>query len=239
LDALFANHLHFMATHRGSVSFCGRDVQTDGPLPGLASFIPGTDESVAPQDCLIVHLTPWSGLTWPERLRGEGFRPVGSLSYMELANPYVTLAANESADIRLATTEELARDFAAIQYAGFAENDAKIDEQWRKYFLEQALRNYRDPDQRFYIGWRENEAVTSTLVVRCFGVWGIYAVATRPQHRNKGMGIAVLERIRRDALEAGATRLILQAFAGSYAEGYYARRGFWSRFQSQLWRRAS
>ena len=74
-------------------------------------------------------------------------------------------------------------------------------------------------------------------MVRTPGLSGVYAVATEPEYRRRGVSGAVLERVRRDALECGFPRLVLQALTDSYAERYYVKLGFLARYVSRVWRR--
>ncbi len=238
IDDLFANHLLFMATHRGSVRLEDMDLYIEGPSPSLVSFIPGSPDSVLPDRCPAVRLAPWSGGdSWDQRLEAQGYRRAEALSYMELGDPSRPLAPTSGIAIDIARDESAAEAFAAIQSAGFATGDEAIDDWWKHYFLERARKNYKHPAQRLYLGRVGDQFVTSTLIVRTSGVSGIYAVATRPDFRRRGVGTAVLDRARVDAVQSGFPRIILQAMRGSYAESYYTKLGFLTRYISQVWRR--
>lgn len=218
MDDLFINHLAFMAAHRGSVRFAGRDIFIEGPTPALTSFVPGSPRSVIDDTCRAVRLHPSSGDDWAEKLAALAFRPAESLTYMELADIHSPIVAI-NVRVTLAESENDADSFADIQASGFATGVAEVDEWWRPYFLQQARSNYDHPAQRFYLGWLEEKPVTTTLVLRGQNVSGVYAVATQPGARSNGVSAAVLERVRRDALASGFPRIILQAMTGSYAEG--------------------
>lgn len=235
-DALFDNHLRFLATHRGDLRYRGRDIFVEGPTPALTSFVPGHPESRIPDDAAAVRLAPWSGTGWSERLEPLGLKPAEALSYMELANARLPLGP-PSAAVTCVADDEGADAFASVQAAGFATGNREVDEWWAGYFAEQARLNHRNAEQTFYLGWAEERPVTSTLVVRTPGVTGIYAVATLPAFRRRGISAAVLDRARRDALARDHERVILQAVNGSYAETYYAKLGFVTRFISRVFRR--
>ncbi len=239
MDPLFANHLHFMAGHRGSVQFRRRDIDIRGPLPELCSFVPATNESKLPAKCTAVRHAPWSGSGWDELLPNAGFKRAEVLNYMEYNNPYRSFEGSDACTVHLLAGEADARVFAETQAEGFATGDKDVDAWWKTYFLEQATANIHEPDQLFYLGYLFREPVTCTLVVRCAGVSGIYAVATKPKHRRSGVSTAVLEHVRRDAMQSGFPRLILQANSGSYAEGFYSKLGFQSRYLSPVWRRTA
>jgi GNAT superfamily N-acetyltransferase len=235
IDPLFANHLFFMANHRGSVRLEGRDVHVLGPIDELNSFVPGSPRSILPEGCRTVRLAPWSG-DWSAALAAAGFRPAEALSYRELADCGRPLSAVRDIEVRVVGDREEAQKFADIQAAGFAAGEPG-DAWWSAYFLTQAQRNFDHPGQVFYLGFAGAEPCACTVVCKAAGVAGVYAVATKPHFRRRGASAALLERARRDAVAADWPRLILQAVKGSYAEAYYARLGFFERFASQVWRR--
>lgn len=239
LEPLFLNHLAFMASHRGAVRLSRRDYFVEGTAPGFTTFVPGMPETEIPEGCAAVRLAPWSGQSWATRLEAGGFQRAEALAYMELADPFKDLVVNASTKVTVVSDVAGADNFAAIQSGGFATGDPEVDEWWASYFVEQARANYIDPAQRFYLGWDEGRPVTSTLVVRAHGVSGIYAVATLPAQRKRGLSAAVLDRARIDALAHGHSRVILQAMVESYAALYYAKLGFVTRYVSQVWRRPS
>jgi GNAT superfamily N-acetyltransferase len=236
MDPLFQNHLDFMALHRGSVRRVGNDFHIEGPLPELCGFVPGDETSIVPDRCPSVRLAPWSGEVWSTKLSLAGYRQAETLAYMELANPYAPCNGTSASSVSLAENEDGASIFAGVQANGFATGDEDIDEWWASYFRRQALRNYRDTAQSFYLGWNDGEAVSSTLVVRSAGVAGIYAVATKPASRRRGVSAAVLERVRRDCVARDWLRIILQTVKGSYAHTYYQKLGFCLRYESTVWR---
>jgi GNAT superfamily N-acetyltransferase len=238
IDDLFGNHLYFMACHRGSVRLQRNDFYVDGPTSELTSFVPGSIDARLPPDCPAIRLAPWSGgSAWDGPLERVGYQRAESLVYMELGNSHALIGNGATFRITLASDLVATAAFAGIQAESFATGDAVADDWWRSYFAEQAAENYRHPAQRFYLGWDTAHPVTTTLAIRTRGVTGIYAVATLPDHRRRGISAAVLDRARLDAVESGDSRLILQAMAGSYAESYYTRLGFMPRYTSQVWRR--
>lgn len=234
MDSLFLNHLHFFASHRGSIRIRRRDVMVEGPFDELNAFVPSGADRPIPQGSKAVRLAPWSGASWSERLPGEGFAPAEALTYMELGDPHLALPATAEVKVRHVEDEAGARTFAAIQEEAFESGP-----RWGRFLRRQALANWREPDQRFYLGYWEGEPVTTTLALLHAGVCGLYAVSTRPAFRRSGVAGAVLEQVRREMLAAGWRRFVLQANTGSEAEAYYARRGFRDRFVSQVWRKAA
>lgn len=230
--AAFENHLAFIAAHRGGLSRDEKGITIESRAAGFSSWIPLLDDASVPPSCKAVRLAPWNGSNWRERLQGEGFAPGETLAYMSL--PAAGFPHSTSITVERAEGAEGARRFAEVQMAGFATGDAEVDRWWSAFFIEMATRNIGDDRQSFYLAPQDGEAAACALVVRAAGVAGLYAVATRPQQRGRGLAAALLARAARDS---GSGSIILQAMKGSYAEGYYARLGFVGLHELTVWRR--
>src|SRR5262249_3120161 len=83
----------------------------------------------------------------------------------------------------------------------------------------------RRPDRR--------QACRLRLRVRHRSTLGIYAVATPPPFRRRGVSATPPARAIRDGRARGCATVTLQAAVGSYAEGLYARLGFATAFRSR------
>lgn len=235
--ALLNNHIEFIRTHRGDVieTVAGIDVRSD--LPDVACWFPKEEQASIPKHCSSVHLLPWTGNSWPQRLIDSGFQPAESLSYMELIGDISrTARTDEYIDISAVADENGANEFARIQGDAFLEPHDLTADLWRSCFQMMALKNFRRPDQAFYLGKLCGQAVSTGLVVRTADTAGIYAVATIPEGRRQGVSTALLHRVVKDARLSGSSSITLQAISGSYAEGLYMRLGFTSCFHCQVWR---
>jgi GNAT superfamily N-acetyltransferase len=168
-----------------------------------------------------------------ERLTTAGFEPAEVLVHMETAagTPGRSVPAEP---LRAITSDEEAVAFADVQSAVFLDDDDPELAWWRKAFREMALRNYREPDQSFYLLRVDGEPASVTLVLRTGLVFGVYAVATKPAYRGRGLASRLLAQARRDA--AGG-RLTLQVMEGSDAERLYLNLGFRPAFRSPHFRR--
>ncbi|MBI4637492.1 MAG: GNAT family N-acetyltransferase [Candidatus Rokubacteria bacterium] len=72
----------------------------------------------------------------------------------------------------------------------------------------------------------DDAAIACGLGVSDTGWTGIYAMATRPDHRGRGLATRILHALARWADEHGDTRLYLQVLAENPARRLYRRRGF-------------
>jgi GNAT superfamily N-acetyltransferase len=226
---LLDNHLAFLAAHRGQVRRSAAGIEVVGEANESSAWIPLTGEAELPERTATVRLVPWSGDGWEERLTAAGFEPAEILVHME--------APPESVDgepLPAITTEEDARAFAEVQSAAFLDDDDPDIEWWRAMLREKAVKNYSAPEQSLYVLRVDGDPASVTLVLRSGPVTGIYAVATKPPYRGRGLASTLLDQARRDA--AGG-RLTLQVVEGSDAERLYLKLGFRPAFRSPHFRR--
>jgi len=226
---LLDNHLAFLAAHRGDVRRTAAGIEVVGEDAFFSAWIPLTAEVEIPEGTATVRLVPWSGDGWEERLSAAGFEAAEVLVHMEA--PAETV---ESRAVAAISTDEDAVAFAEVQAAAFLDDDDPDVEWWRTMFREKAVLNHQRPDQSFYVLRVDGDPASVTLVFRTGPVFGIYAVATKPAYRGRGLASALLAQARRDA--AGG-RLTLQVVEGSAAERLYLRLGFRPAFRSPHFRR--
>jgi GNAT superfamily N-acetyltransferase len=228
-DVLLDNHLAFLAAHRGAVRRHDAGIEVVGEDDFFSCWIPLTADVDIPDETAAVRLVPWSGDGWEGRLMAAGFEPAEVLVHMEAD-------AGEAPGEPLSpvSTDDDAEAFAEVQAAAFlGEEDPDVD-WWRAELRAMALRNYAAPEQSFYLLRVDGDPASIMLVFRTGDVFGIYAVATKPAYRGRGLASALLGQARRDA--AGG-RLTLQVVEGSAAERLYLRLGFRPVFRSPHFRR--
>ncbi|MCC7071658.1 MAG: GNAT family N-acetyltransferase [Deltaproteobacteria bacterium] len=238
--ALFANHLSFLARHRGNRRDEERGVWIDGASDELSTWTPLGPMSELPAGLPAVRPAPWTAAHDVAVLRERGYHAGSLVSYMERDRDASLARVDPAATVEVARSEVALREFAAVQAAGFLSGADGDDAWWAALFTEMALKNRLDPTQTLYVARVGDLAAACTLVVRDSGVAGIYAVATRPQFRRRGLARVLLERASDDAASIhGITRVILQATTGGEPEAYYARLGFTTRYQLAVWRQAA
>jgi GNAT superfamily N-acetyltransferase len=241
LQPLLDNHLSFIAHHRGEVQYQERSIAVLGDADFLSCWIP-TDESAIPPDVTrTVRTVPWSGGSWPARLCANGFEPAEVLHYMEASVARRTRfnIVDDGVDnevVSVASPED-ALAFAEAQSGGFLEQTDEHAAWWRATFAQRALKNYGDPNQYFCLIRAEGDPAAVALGVRTDTVFGVYAVATRPEFRRRGFSSTLLAHLLDCAIASGSDRLALQVVAGSYAEQLYQKLGFQLAFRSPTYRR--
>lgn len=235
-DPIFENHIAFMETHRGRVARRANGwVQFVGDADFLTFGSPQSPDAEEPTSLEpAVWLYPWAGEQWPTRLAARGYASAEQLSYMELT-AFEPRTGGGEGEIRVVRSNAEALDFAAVQDKGFIGPDSPNANWWREQFRKAAVASHARPGQRFYTFYSDEHPVGVLLSVTTGSTTGIYAVATDPAFRNRGISSALLARC---CSEATGQRIVLQVLAGSYAEGFYSRLGFVESYRMQVWRRA-
>lgn len=195
----------------------------------FSAWIPLTADAELPAGTATVRLVPWSGDGWEKRLVAAGFEATEVLVHMEAPPDAV-----DGDPITPIATDEDAVAFAEVQGAAFLDDDDPDIEWWRAMLREKAVKNYSAPEQSLYLLRVDGDPAAVTLVLRSGPVTGIYAVATKPAYRGRGLASTLLAQARRDA--AGG-RLTLQVVEGSDAERLYLKLGFRPAFWSPHFRR--
>jgi hypothetical protein len=188
LRPLLHNHLTFISTHRGRVRFREGAIDVEGDRDFLSHWIPTEENARMPRTVHTVRIVPWSGQEWPERLRRAGLEPAEVLLYMEqpLHPDLPADASDEVIEVIEVTNPTDALAFAHVQCDGFLDRDDPHNTWWRATFERMARKNHNDPNQFFYLGRAEGTPAAVTLVVRTEELYGVYAVATRPEFRRRG-----------------------------------------------------
>ena len=113
-------------------------------------------------------------------------------------------------------------DFARINAENWSPPDVLVE---RYYARAAESLLSEDSPLRFYLAWRNGEAVSAIEVAVAGSALGVFNLSTRLEHRGHGIGAALLTRSLRDAAnEATTTTAVLQAAPA--AAGLYRRIGF-------------
>ncbi|MFN8653779.1 MAG: GNAT family N-acetyltransferase [Gemmatimonadales bacterium] len=158
----------------------------------------------------------------PRYLEAAGLVPAESelamgLDLTELAG--VELPAGLS--VRRVTTAGELEEFAQLSAANWSPPDPHV-----LAFYRAAAPHFLAPDapQWLYLGYNADTPVATAELTRTGTMAGLYNIATRPDHRGRGIGTAMTWTPLRDASRAGLTHAILQA--APMGQRLYARLGF-------------
>lgn len=238
-EILLNNHLTFLATHRGAVRREGETYFIESDRPEFSYAILGRDihAQKLPNVVKTVQHLPWSGISIGE-LKTAGFVPTIGLSYMVLAADASGWKSKPDLTIVHSHETEHFETFSEVQSRGFNETQEDF-ENWYPWLRDANFRNQHNKDQFFYVGRLGREAVGTALTVVDGNTAGIYAVATLPAHRKKGISTAIMKQAVSDAIARGCTTITLQVKQDSYVEAFYSHLGFKRIFVSGMYRRNS
>ena len=241
MNSILANHLLFIRRHRGDYFATDSAIYITSEAPGFTSWTPLSSAAVRPPEFDAVRLVPGSGEQWPDGLHQAGFSLAEQLSYQDfdLTRSLEQRPVSDEARITRGQSEKDACAFAEVQAVGFLDGPGEATDWWTRFFRFVALRNIHDPIQDFLIAAVDERAVAVLLLVTAGETSGVYAVATRPDARGRGLSTSLLLEAARRARARNSKRLVLQALCGSYADGFYRRLGFTERYVTPIWRRST
>lgn len=238
--SLLENHLAFAAFHRGKVMRQNGIIYIESSKPGVCWNIPEENANLIDviKNHNMIRLLPWSSITEQE-LTEKGYCHTKGITYMVLKEPAFFTNFNSSSkpndiEINVVSDRKEMDLFTDIQTRGFLE-EGESHEDWYAWLGKYNQSNLGNPDQIFYIASIKGKPAGTTLLLMTEKVGGIYAVATLPEYRKKGVSTAILARAISDAKNKKCHTITLQAVTGSYAESFYGRMGFYTSFISPIY----
>jgi GNAT superfamily N-acetyltransferase len=226
------NYLHFLRLFRGQVTSDSAGVLVESDRREFTMKIPLAMQSAQhlrgfPGSILSVPWIPTSAVL------SEGlFRREAEIVF--LRKPASAASFNGAATIRAAATPEDIEVFSLVQGRGFLEDEQDFRD-WHPWLGAANLRNLGHRDCRFLIAERDGQPAAVALLVESPRACGIYAVATPPDQRKRGLSAALLAAAEEWARERGYGSVCLQVYAGTYAHGFYERRGFTEEYRLGVW----
>lgn len=229
---LFENHLSFNSYHRGKVIRKNGAIYIESSHPAFQVAIPenATNLTEILENYNQVRLVPWSTLQEQE-LNSMNLKPSYTLAYMILDTDFISGKAMEDLEIQTVSDEKGMDIFTEIQTRGFLKDDESYED-WYTWLRKYNHKNLGNPNQIFYIGFIQGKPAGITLLLITEKIGGIYAVATLPEYRKRGISTAILKHATSFALAKGCDIIALQALHGTYAESLYTKLGFRTSFIS-------
>ena len=121
--------------------------------------------------------------------------------------------------------------FTTTQLDGF-----ESGREWFPWFLETNRRNVERNDHVYYLAKHDDQPAAVLLAITTpKDVCGIYAVATLPEFRGKGIASTLIGHVISDAERAGIEHITLSTATGGPAEGYFQKLGFESAYVSRFY----
>lgn len=223
--ALYANHRRFLEAQRGALScHAGFDlIHGDIPAFKIAMLHEAGAAVVAAQQSAFVFAPPWAAPA-PSVFSTRAYQ----LTHMSLPRSAMRApAALDAVEVEIVRDEAGLAGFTGAQAAGFAQNPEAYADLYA-WMWDKNLRALPLDDQRFYVLRSKGEAVSVLLTVDSGDALGIYAVATPPALRKRGLSSQLLAHVCSAA--SPQQQICLQVMRGSDAERLYGKLGFVERF---------
>lgn len=224
---LIANHIAFLASHRGEIVHepdLARCVSDKAAFCFAIILAPSGFAASRPDETLYIPSFLTRDMPDP-----HGRKKSHALSYMVRA----TGDATPLASARRMTSANEIEIFSEVQARGFCDDEQDYNE-WKPWMQAANLRNRDNPKQSFFVAYDPAAPAACSLSIYEAGIAGIYAVATVPAHRRKGLASALLSHAAAEAARNGYTKLGLQTVCGSDAERLYSGAGFESLFRMNV-----
>lgn len=223
LENILQQHINFLVKHRGvRESFeYGEFIHSDKAEYNMA--FPLSKEGLDKTDNkYTIYLPEWVLINEQRELK---YNKVGSLTYMVLADEKTKLEINKKIIIKKATSLSGLEDFSIVQGKAFCETEEEFNE-WYPWMRGKNIENLDDNTQSFYVAYENDIPVGVLLCIYNKNAAGIFAVATLPEHRKKGISTTLMERAVSDATGNNMTTITLQTSTGGYAHSFYKKLGF-------------
>lgn len=109
---------------------------------------------------------------------------------------------------------------------------------WYPWLKAANLRNHQSQCCKFLIAELDGTPSSVSLLVNTMDACGIYAVATPPEHRRKGLSSFLLNASEAIAQAGGYKDICLQVHADTYAHRFYEQLGFHEEYRIGIWKRS-
>ena len=230
-ESILENHIHFLSKHRG-IRECfeyGQFIHSDKAEYNIA--FPFSNEGIEEiSKKYTIYLPKWVSINDQMKLK---YKKAGSLTYMILNNERREWKINEKIITKRAISLSGIEDFSIVQGKAFCETEEEFNE-WYLWMRERNIKNLEDSNQNFYVAYENDNPVSVMLCIYHKNIAGIYAVATLPEHRKKGISTTLMQRVVDDAICNNMKTIILQTSTESYAHSFYRNLGFEDVFECSI-----
>lgn len=223
MDKILENHIHFLTKHRGETEYheYGIFIHSDKAEYNIAFPLSTEGIEKASKDYTI-YLPQW--VLFNEHINSK-YKKLASLTYMVLANEKAKWDINKTLVTKRAISLSDIEDFSIVQGKAFCETEEEFNK-WYLWMREKNIKNLDDSTQNFYVAYENGKPIGVTLCIYHKNIAGIYAVATMPEHRKKGVSTTLIQRAVEDAIKNNMTTITLQTATESYAHSFYRKLGF-------------
>ncbi len=235
-EQLLNHHLCFLEQNRGSrrVEVKNEIISSDKDSFNITFFLDNSEDFTRVNiGSRMIYLPSWIN-NKDKLLAKNKYSKTGSLTYMS-ANSSVLKKwkFNDDITIKKVTNNSDLEIFSTVQSKGFCETDEVFNE-WHPWLRNKNFEGYEFKNQFFFIASINEEPVGVCLLIENEGIYGIYAVATHPKFRKKGVATTTMKKALEDCINGENANLTLQVMTGSYAEKLYENLGFKEDFRCTI-----
>jgi len=229
---LLNNHICFLRQNRGSIRNENENIIISSDVENFdITFL--VNEYPSEFESKMIYLPEWASDS-NEIIENDKITKVADLTYM-FANSNILNAwkTNNSIVTKKVTNDSDLELFSIIQSKGFCETK-EIYNEWFPFLRRKNFEGVLFKNQHFFIAYLEDEAVGTCLIVDSHDTYGIYAVATLPEYRKKGIATSVMKSALVNCMNSKIQNLTLQTMKDSNAEKLYLYLGFKKEFNCQI-----
>jgi ribosomal protein S18 acetylase RimI-like enzyme len=235
--ALLESHLAFLASHRGTVETIDGNTVVTSEAPGFSTvFATGRPLTATAIGGRSVRTVPWND-AWASQIPRLGLMENAKMIFMvrDPRSPHLGKPLASRFNVRRAQTAEDMTVFADVQARGFLGPAHPEFAWWRTFMKRKAHENLYNPLQRFLLAFHDSDPVGVLVTVYTDSLIGLYAIATLPEHRRRGVCTTLVRVAEADAVSRAITTATLQVMAGSVAETVYRDLGYREVFSTPIY----
>lgn len=230
-ENILENHINFLSNHRGIREELGSIEFINSEKAPYNIAFPLSNEAIDEiSKNYTTYLPQWISIN--EQMISK-YKKLGSLTYMVLTDKNSEFEINKEIIIKRSASLSDIEDFSIVQGKAFCEEEEEFNE-WYPWMREKNIKNLNDNTQNFYVAYEDGKPVGVTLSIYHKNIAGIYAVATLPEYRKKGISTTLIQRAVNDAISNNITTITLQTSTESYAHSLYRKLGFEDVFECSI-----
>lgn len=180
-----------------------------------------------------VYLTDAEAVHLDASLRQRGYRLTDREAVLASTQP--PLVSASELDVRAVQSAEEVEDLMAVFVASHANDADALYGELDAAYVDALRRSVGRSDTWHYVGYLDEEPVAIGSMSIWQGLCGLYNGATRPEHRRRGYGTALMQHRVATAFAHGAHAVFMQTVAGEAVERRYLRHGFHTVFVGHLY----
>jgi ribosomal protein S18 acetylase RimI-like enzyme len=229
---LLNNHICFLEQNRGLKRYENKNTVISSDVDNFdITFLNNKYQSDF--HTKMIYLPEWTTDS-NQTIKPDKVEKIADLIYMS-ANSNILKEWNTNNSI---VTKKVISDpdlelFSIVQSRGFCETD-EIYNEWFPFLRKKNFEGTLFKNQHFFIAYIADKAVGTCLIIDSNDTYGIYAVATLPEYRKKGIATSVMKSALVNCMNIKIQNLTLQTMKDSNAEKLYVNLGFKKEFECQI-----